>query len=311
MPSSPQRSPAPLRLLAPLALLLGFALAAAPPGAGGPSTRHSRTLGFDRIYVVNLSRRGDRRKYMERLGATYGLDFTFHAATDKCDAGAMEGIRARAGGVAGRLLNGQLGCWQSHVDVLRDAHVSGLETFLVLEDDVVIPDPELLAKVPLMLPLLEGREWDMLYLGAQWEPSKGLSLRQICHATKPHQGASPELQAAHDAECKGKGAAFGSGHVVVVPQITTAISPKGTHAYAVRGTSVGRLLEAIAGHGQPREAVDVLYAAAVGAGRLDALLLQPSVVVQGQNIGSVLGDWPEGMCANPKTETRDPSHLWD
>ena len=53
---------------------------------------------------------------MERLGAAYGLDLTFHAAADKCDAGAMEGIRARGGGAAGRLLNGQLGCWQSQHD---------------------------------------------------------------------------------------------------------------------------------------------------------------------------------------------------
>ena len=80
---------------------------------------------FDRIRVVNLSDRTDRRREMDRELAAVGLDgdprVAYFAAIRPSDAGDFTSIGAR-------------GCFASHQAILREA-VQTNESVLILEDD--------------------------------------------------------------------------------------------------------------------------------------------------------------------------------
>lgn len=103
---------------------------------------------------------------------------------------AVEGVRLpvpvwwRAGGPA-------WGCAQSHVRVIEEAITAGVESLLVLEDDVCfVPDfKRRLAEHMLALPA----DWDQFYLGAQYLHYTGrppwrinATTRQIYNANRTH-----------------------------------------------------------------------------------------------------------------------------
>ena len=86
-----------------------------------------RTL-FDRIYVINLPERSDRRREMAVELGRIGLGFDdplvqIFPAVRPPDRGAFESIGAR-------------GCFLSHLGVLKDAVAKGYRSILILEDDV-------------------------------------------------------------------------------------------------------------------------------------------------------------------------------
>jgi hypothetical protein len=73
---------------------------------------------FDRIYVINLPARTDRKREMEEQLARIGLSFahprvSLFAAIRPHEPGGFDTIGAR-------------GCFSSHLEVLRDAHRRGL-----------------------------------------------------------------------------------------------------------------------------------------------------------------------------------------
>lgn len=83
---------------------------------------------FERIYVINLDSRPDRRKEMDdqlrRMGLSlYQPPVELFRAVRPDGAGAFASIGAR-------------GCFLSHLGVVQDAVQSKLQSFLILEDDV-------------------------------------------------------------------------------------------------------------------------------------------------------------------------------
>ena len=83
---------------------------------------------FDRIYVINLAERADRRREMAVELRRVGLSLedplvTVFPAVRPPDRGEFESIGAR-------------GCFMSHLGVLKDAQAKGLRSILILEDDV-------------------------------------------------------------------------------------------------------------------------------------------------------------------------------
>ena len=109
--------------------------------------------GFERIYVINLPHRADRRAEMAAQLARVGLTFdspnvTLFKAIRPDDAGEFESIGAR-------------GCFMSHLEILRDAR--DLRSVLILEDDLdFVPDVgPLLDKARAALP----PSWGVFYGG--------------------------------------------------------------------------------------------------------------------------------------------------
>jgi GR25 family glycosyltransferase involved in LPS biosynthesis len=115
---------------------------------------------FDRVYVVSMSARQDRWDTLTEHLA--GIEWPF-----------AEPVRFRA--VDARVCKPPTwwktpqpiswGCWQSHVQILQDAMMDGLKSFLVLEDDVVFSDDFSKRVEPAMLAVPD--DWDQLYLGGQ------------------------------------------------------------------------------------------------------------------------------------------------
>ncbi|KAI0805013.1 hypothetical protein GGR55DRAFT_681300 [Xylaria sp. FL0064] len=79
------------------------------------------TLGFEKIFVINLPSRRDRRDAMATAGAVSNLNLTF-----------IEGQT----GESHSKLEGARGSWGSHLSVLQTIVDLGLGSALVLEDDV-------------------------------------------------------------------------------------------------------------------------------------------------------------------------------
>ena len=83
---------------------------------------------FDRVYVINLAERTDRRREMAGQLARIGLEVgdplvEIFAAVRPSDRGDFGSI-------------GERGCFLSHLGVLRDAVAKGYRSILILEDDV-------------------------------------------------------------------------------------------------------------------------------------------------------------------------------
>lgn len=115
---------------------------------------------FDRVYVINLPARTDRRAEMERQLHRVGLSF------DQPDVILFEASRPRDKGDFPTI--GTRGCYQSHLGVIEDALAAGCETFLIMEDDADFTQ-DFNHRMPLIRDALAGRHWDFLY---GWSPGR-------------------------------------------------------------------------------------------------------------------------------------------
>ncbi|WP_174279700.1 glycosyltransferase family 25 protein [Sphingomonas bacterium] len=111
---------------------------------------------FERVRIINLPARRDRRRetarQLARLGlAVDGERVAFHPASRPTDAGPFTTIGAR-------------GCFMSHLDILHTAATDGCASLLILEDDVDFTrDAEL--RLPTTLARLRQEEWGLFYGG--------------------------------------------------------------------------------------------------------------------------------------------------
>jgi glycosyl transferase family 25 len=111
---------------------------------------------FDRVRIINLKTRADRRREMAGELARLGLDvdgerIAFHEACRPEDAGTFPSIGAR-------------GCFTSHFDILQAALTSGAGNVLILEDDLDFArDAE--ERLPRALDELASHPWSIFYGG--------------------------------------------------------------------------------------------------------------------------------------------------
>jgi hypothetical protein len=117
---------------------------------------------FERIYIVNLPERSDRRRAMDRELASLGLRadgsrVRYFRAVRPADAGDFPSIGAR-------------GCFLSHRGILAEAMQDRLGSVLVLEDDAQC-QPALLTARGLDAGL--RGDWDFAYLGHQLDAQEG------------------------------------------------------------------------------------------------------------------------------------------
>lgn len=117
----------------------------------------------DHIYVINLPERVDRRKEMEKELKRIDLDFShpkvsLFSAIRPSDKLAFPNI-------------GVLGCYLSHLEILRKARNKNFETILIMEDDLTLSQQffnlkkELITKVNTL-------DWGIIFLG--YDPYMGL-----------------------------------------------------------------------------------------------------------------------------------------
>ncbi|ORY15689.1 hypothetical protein BCR34DRAFT_671977 [Clohesyomyces aquaticus] len=129
--------------LALLVLFLFFAsthLSAARGRLGGPIhssdydelLQHvwNRTLGFQKIYVINLPTRTDHRDSMSLAAHFSDLQIEYVNGVTEVIQKALP-----PGGVEAKLDEGQLGNWRSHMNILRTIVEQNISSALILEDD--------------------------------------------------------------------------------------------------------------------------------------------------------------------------------
>ena len=111
---------------------------------------------FQRIYVINLASRADRRREMGEQLASVGL---------RLDVGPVELFTAVRPTEAGAFPSvGSRGCFLSHLGVLQKARAEGLDRILVLEDDVdFAPAFDVLSR--LVAARLAVEKWSFFYGG--------------------------------------------------------------------------------------------------------------------------------------------------
>ncbi|QIW94656.1 hypothetical protein AMS68_000174 [Peltaster fructicola] len=91
------------------------------------------TLGFERILVINLKARTDRRDGIALAGSLTNLKFEFMEAATEVS---LKSLPPRPPGDEDREYGpAHLGCWRSHLNAARYIVENNLQTALVMEDD--------------------------------------------------------------------------------------------------------------------------------------------------------------------------------
>lgn len=111
---------------------------------------------FQRIYIINLPERTDRRQEMEAQLSSVGLGKTsspvqFFQAIRPVDAGEFPTIGTR-------------GCFLSHLGVLKDAMQHGFARILILEDDLNF-STDFKDRIQGVVDVLSEKPWGMFYGG--------------------------------------------------------------------------------------------------------------------------------------------------
>jgi glycosyl transferase, family 25 len=109
---------------------------------------------FDRIFIINLATRTDRRREMGDQLRRLGLSLDWERLT------IFDAVRPD--GPGGFPTLGARGCFLSHLGVLREAERLGLKRVMVWEDDLDFGD-DFVATMERMRPTLDAEPWSMFY----------------------------------------------------------------------------------------------------------------------------------------------------
>jgi hypothetical protein len=102
---------------------------------------------FDDIVCINMINRPDRREYASGVFEKYKIPARFYGAS-----------RHPKGGM--------YGCFDSHIQVVKEAYESGKETLFVFEDDVLPTSGYSEEKVADAVRFMkENKDWDIFYFG--------------------------------------------------------------------------------------------------------------------------------------------------
>jgi len=130
---------------------------------------------FDRVRVISLASRADRRRQVTREFAGMGVALdgarvALHDAVRPDDAGGFETVGAR-------------GCFLSHLGVLREARAADVGSVLILEDDVTFARAG--ADLRRVADALGTAAWNVFYGGydlTEAAPERGASPLRIARA---------------------------------------------------------------------------------------------------------------------------------
>jgi glycosyl transferase, family 25 len=111
---------------------------------------------FERIVVINLPERRDRRKHVLAELAKVGVSeedrrVQVFAAIRPADPGGFPSIGSR-------------GCFMSHLTVIEEALRDGIQRLLIVEDDLKL-ESSIFQPLPMLAGQLVEGDWDFAYLG--------------------------------------------------------------------------------------------------------------------------------------------------
>lgn len=147
---------------------------------------HNRTLGFEKIYLINLPSRTDRLDWMTLLASLTNVELTHQDGVN----GSLIAEKSKPAG-SHNLSPARMGCWRSHADVWQRMITENITSAIILEDDAdwdvdVHNIFERLSRQMRRTKLRKapptaweeqhapyGLDWDMLYIGSCWDiPNK-------------------------------------------------------------------------------------------------------------------------------------------
>jgi GR25 family glycosyltransferase involved in LPS biosynthesis len=117
---------------------------------------------WDKIFIINLARRLDRKNIMiNRLKETGLINYEFIDAIDGSDEHFIKKFNKFKQNTRTRIItSGHLGCLLSHIKALKKAKDENLNSVLILEDDVIF-DKNFINKIT----MIKVPKYDLLYLG--------------------------------------------------------------------------------------------------------------------------------------------------
>lgn len=116
------------------------------------------TRYFDRIVVISLAHRTDRRQRVASELARLGIEVGHTRGVEWFDA-------IRPSDADGFNSVGRRGCFLSHFTVVKRAHTEGWDRVLILEDDAVFTPAMSAVGEGLVRHLIEERPWHVAFLG--------------------------------------------------------------------------------------------------------------------------------------------------
>nr|CAH7758151.1 unnamed protein product [Callosobruchus chinensis] len=129
------------------------------------------SLVFDKIYMINLKRRHERRKRMLKCFDELGLDVELVDAVDgqalnESFLGKIKFMPGFSDPYHKRPMKlGEIGCFLSHFNVWRDVVANKYKTVLILEDDIRFEPFFRTRVVALMNEVNKIPNWDLVYFG--------------------------------------------------------------------------------------------------------------------------------------------------
>ena len=142
------------------------------------------TLGFDKIYVINLKRRKDRKE--DIIKAFPGVNLTFIEAVDGNDLNQKQLIKEGKINTSfcdptGMVTMGIFACALSHKKAWDQALADGVENALFLEDDVysimpLIEGSNFTPQYQSILNDIKQFDWDLIHLGKKTSTSAGINI---------------------------------------------------------------------------------------------------------------------------------------
>jgi GR25 family glycosyltransferase involved in LPS biosynthesis len=126
------------------------------------------SIKIDKIYVINLSRKMDRRNAMIQKFAEQGItNYEFVDAVDGKTPELLEEFKLRKKSGARFVSSGHYACLKSHTTVLKKVLQGNHENVLILEDDVIFRENFLVNLANIRVP-----QFDVLYFGGLTKENK-------------------------------------------------------------------------------------------------------------------------------------------
>lgn len=219
--------------------------------APNKSSKHSiRNIDF--IYMINLDQRPEKWQtssdqlasfwiYPYRFSAVNGWELSLEAINDvgvKFSPGMEGGFIATRYPLEGSFqqsheviqnygqtyfahctARGTIGCWLSHISVLKDALDSGYETIWVMEDDILlVQDPRMVSDLVEKLDRLVGRgNWDILFTDRDIRSADNYYVPAYGAAKRPDYGFCNDfaLKRELSSEFRQIGSRFGTHSMII------------------------------------------------------------------------------------------------